>query len=151
MFTGTQPRQHASKSKGPQVFRCLWQRHLEQEPLQDVSGGGTSRKKCFKMWQGHLDPEMLPSMSVAEALGARNVQDVSGRGKMSLAQALRQEMLQDVSGRGTWSQNCFKMSQSLMRRRRGASNHGSGIGSLKLQRGERNPCQSPKAERPKDP
>ena len=90
--------------------------------LQDVSGRGTC-KKCFKM-------------SLAQALGVRNVQHVSGRGtclRMSLAEALgarhalgclysplvqdasgcvwqsqlEQEMLRDVSGRGAWSKTCF--------------------------------------------
>ena len=46
------------------VSRCLWQRHLEQEMLQDVSGRGTWSKICFKI----------------------------------------------VSARGTWSKKCFKMS-----------------------------------------
>ena len=102
--------------------RCLWQRRLEQEMLQDVSGRGAWGKKCFKM---------------SLALGARNasrclleqemLQDVSGRGawskkcfKMSLAEPLasrclwqrrlEQEMLEDVSGRAAWSKKCFEMS-----------------------------------------
>ena len=72
--------------------KCLWQSHLEQEVLQDVSGRATWSKKFF--------------------------QDVSGRAtwskkrfKMSLAEShMEQEMLQDVSGRGARSKKCFKMS-----------------------------------------
>ena len=77
--------------------------------LQDVSGGGTWSKTCFKM-------------SLVEALGARNasrclwwrhleqdmLQDVSGRGTWS-----KTDTLQDVFGRGTWSKTCFRMSLLL--------------------------------------
>ena len=66
--------------------RCLWQRDLEQEMLQDVLSGARHASRC--LWQRHLEQEML--------------QDVSGRG------ALKQEMLQDVFGRGTWGKKCFK-------------------------------------------
>ena len=112
------------------AFKMPWQKHLDQEMLQDVSARGTWSKNCF-------------NMSVPESLRARNVQDVSDRGawskecfKMSLSEALgarnfkmspgeaprarnasrclcqrqlEQEMLQDVSGRGSWSKKCFKM------------------------------------------
>ena len=72
--------------------------------LQDVSGGGTWSKTCFKMsLAGALGVRHASRMSVAEALGARNASTCLWQ------RHLEQDMLQDVSGRGTWSKKCFRM------------------------------------------
>ena len=110
--------------------RCLWQRHVEQEMLQDEIGRGTWSKKCFKMkqlelgarhasrrlWQRHLEQDSRCLWQ--RHLEQEMLQDVSGRGRARNA-SRQQDMLQDVSGRGTWSkmslaealgQKFFKMS-----------------------------------------
>ena len=79
---------------------------------EDVSGRGTWGKKCFCrcLWQRHLEQEMLLNMSLAEAFAARSASDVFGKWfKMSLAEALRaRNAFEDVSGRGAaWSPECF--------------------------------------------
>ena len=106
--------------------RCLWQRGLEQETRQDVSGRGIWSKKCDVFGRGTWSKKCF-KMSLAEGLEARNPsrclwqrrleqetrQDVYGTNlKQSASRCLwqrhlEQEMLQDVSGRGTWSKKAL--------------------------------------------